>query len=347
MKISKKNPYNDSRKTMIALHSDQTCEFKNKNNSLRQKETLLFQLENKLKSIRNKQSNEYFQVKKEITKLKEEIDDINLKITETQYYTSSSEYLKNYNNSQTINKGEILNQYIYDCHGSGSSNSSINKNVANELFCTECNCNKEINHKEALSICPSCGYVEPYQDNDICNEFSDEIEVGSQFSYKRINHFTELISMLLARESSSPPDDVIKKLSLELMKDKIKSKEEVTPELVKQYLKKLGLNKQYEHCSSIIHKICGTAPPNISKEFEATLKADFEKIQKPFEKCKPPERTNFLSYAYVFYKLCERHGKTHLLSSFPLLKSREKLHEQDQIWAKICKEVGWVYIPSC
>jgi hypothetical protein len=38
--------------------------------------------------------------------------------------------------------------------------------------------------------------------------------------------------------------------------------------------------------------------------------------------------------------------KDQYLDSFPLLKSREKLHQQDIIWKKICNELGWDFIPS-
>ena len=34
------------------------------------------------------------------------------------------------------------------------------------------------------------------------------------------------------------------------------------------------------------------------------------------------------------------------LKSFPLLKSREKLYDQDQIWEKICKDLNWEFIKS-
>ena len=35
-----------------------------------------------------------------------------------------------------------------------------------------------------------------------------------------------------------------------------------------------------------------------------------------------------------------------LLVYFPLLKSREKLQQQDRIWKMMCKELKWQYIPS-
>ena len=34
------------------------------------------------------------------------------------------------------------------------------------------------------------------------------------------------------------------------------------------------------------------------------------------------------------------------LIHFPLLKSREKLYQQDKIWKNICKELNWEFINS-
>jgi hypothetical protein len=49
--------------------------------------------------------------------------------------------------------------------------------------------------------------------------------------------------MLLARESSSPPQEVIDKLLVELKKDRVTDKDNVTPERIRKYLRKLGYNK--------------------------------------------------------------------------------------------------------
>lgn len=39
-------------------------------------------------------------------------------------------------------------------------------------------------------------------------------------------------------------------------------------------------------------------------------------------------------------------GEDQYLPCFPLLKSREKLYVQDQIWKKICEELKWQFIPT-
>jgi hypothetical protein len=34
------------------------------------------------------------------------------------------------------------------------------------------------------------------------------------------------------------------------------------------------------------------------------------------------------------------------LPFFPMLKDREKIIEQDEIWKKICQELNWRFIPT-
>jgi hypothetical protein len=75
----------------------------------------------------------------------------------------------------------------------------------------------------------------------------------------------------------------------------------------------------------------------------------FKEIQEPFQKVRPnvqKKRKNFLSYAYVLHKFVELLGLDELKETFPLLKSREKLHQQDKIWEGICKELNWQFIES-
>ena len=74
------------------------------------------------------------------------------------------------------------------------------------------------------------------------------------------------------------------------------------------------------------------------------LRLMFHAIQAPFEKHKPANRKNFLSYSFVLYKMVELLGHDEYLPCFPLLKSKEKLYIQDRIWEKICEELRWEFI---
>jgi hypothetical protein len=72
----------------------------------------------------------------------------------------------------------------------------------------------------------------------------------------------------------------------------------------------------------------------------------FKEIQVPFLKHSPLYRKNFLSYSYVIHKFIQILEKDEYLKFFPLLKSRDKLHQQEQIWKNICIDLGWKFIRS-
>ena len=97
---------------------------------------------------------------------------------------------------------------------------------------------------------------------------------------------------------------------------------------------------------NIINQLNGLPPPVISPEVEEIIRSMFKEIQIPFMKNCPNERKNFLSYSYVLHKFCQLLELDELLIHFPLLKSREKLQQQDKIWENICKDLKWQYIPS-
>ena len=120
----------------------------------------------------------------------------------------------------------------------------------------------------------------------------------------------------------------------------------LTNKKVKDYLKRLRLNKYYEHVPHIINRLSGLPPPILSPIVEEKLRIMFKEIQAPFRKVCPPDRKNFLSYYYVLHKFIELLGLDEFKSCFPLLKSREKLHEQDKIWRDICHILKWEFIRS-
>lgn len=337
-KINKKVVYEDSRMTLTAIHNKKIKEFNDKLSELPEKKKTLSALKKRHKITRN--NNDLFQIKKQMEELNKEIYNIENRIDFSEYEVNALNFLSQY--KESTNKGQISKNYIQECLGE----SLIPSTSKDLLKCELCNINRIVNHKEAVAICSECGSVVNYQDTDNCTEFSGEIEVLSQFSYKRTNHFKEWISMLLARESSSPPDDVIDQLLLELKKNRIYDRDLITPERIREYLRKLGLHRMYEHIPLIIYKITGIPPPKISRELENQLIKMFEEIQGPFEKHKPPERKNFLSYSYCIYKFCQLLGQNHVLKHLSLIKNREKLHMQDKLFEKICKDLGWEFIPS-
>lgn len=212
------------------------------------------------------------------------------------------------------------------------------------------NCGKVFTkiHDEQQSdmTCMDCGFTEHFLSEEMGFKEEQEMEKNVVYSYKRENHFNEWISQFQAKESTSVPEEVIGQLRSEFRKMKIKNLEEITHEKVRGLLKKIDKNKYYEHAPYIASILGGITPPTMDQALEDKLRLMFHKIQAPFEKHKPAARKNFLSYSYVLYKMCELLGEDKYLPCFPLLKSKEKLYIQDQIWRKICDELEWQMIKT-
>ena len=65
---------------------------------------------------------------------------------------------------------------------------------------------------------------------------------------------------------------------------------------LREILKKLKLNKYYEHVPHIINRLNGVPPPTISRETEEELRRMFKEIQMPFHKFCPKDRKTFILF---------------------------------------------------
>jgi len=251
------------------------------------------------------------------------------------------------NKTGKSNKGEEYTKYYNKCF----LNINVPYTGSVNNYCKNCKENNfEIDQKNGIIICTNCGVCENYTEfNSSSVNYNDSthIEAISQpFSYQRKNHFKEWLNQLQGKEVTVIPEQVINLVLIELKKERITDSKDITSERIKKYLKKLKLNKYYEHIPNLISKITNKPPLVITPDFEDVLLKLFDKIQEPFKKYCPKERKNFLSYSYTLHKFCQLLGKDEYLIYFPLLKSREKLFEQEKIWRGICTDLNWKFVPS-
>jgi len=219
--------------------------------------------------------------------------------------------------------------------------------------CEKCNVEKTLKQSEGCYVCEKCGDLEMVIIESERPSYKDSNHDRPGYPYKRINHFNEWLSQFQAKESTEIPEEVYNKIILELQKNKFNDLRKLAVPYIKlaymkKILKKINLQQYYEHITHIISKLSKMPPPTINRETEEVFRDMFRKIQIPFERNCPKSRINFLSYSYVLHKFCELLELDELCRCFPLLKSREKLREQDNIWKAICKDkdVRWQYIPS-
>ena len=246
-------------------------------------------------------------------------------------------------NNNKSKKGNLLDEYL-NIIDKNYTSSKIQ--IVDDTLCEKCNSELTIDHIQGISICISCGEQNNILIDSEKPNYKEPTYESNYFAYKRINHFNEWLSQFQAKESTDISSDIIEKILCELKKERIFNVANISNNKIRDILKKLKLNKFYEHIPYIINKINGKPPPNITKQIEEKLRYMFKEIQTPFEKHCPKNRKNFLSYSYVIHKFIQLLGIDEYLIYFPLLKSREKLYQQDKIWKNICKELNWKFINS-
>jgi len=223
---------------------------------------------------------------------------------------------------------------------------NIPNNISNSYNCKLCKSIMIYSLLDSELICKKCGYTESIIINSDKSSYKDPPREANYFAYKRINHFNEWLAQFQAKETTEITEEIYTNIYKEIKKNINFDIESITNAQLKTILKKLQYNKYYENIPHIINVLNGKKAPSLTRNEEEHLRSLFKEIQLPFSNNCPSERKNFLSYSYVLHKFCELLEYDYLLPNFPLLKSREKLLQQDKIWKLICKDLHWQYIPS-
>jgi|688.fasta_scaffold248744_2 hypothetical protein len=235
-----------------------------------------------------------------------------------------------------------------------NAHSQTNIKINNNTFCYKCNKYRDLNDHEAKLYCFSCGESVPVileSDKPSSKDYPTE---ARHYEYKKFNHFCYWLAKIQGKESCDIPAIVIETIKRDIMRDKIENLNLLNESDIKEYLKKyknIGYDKYYNHTIFILMTITGNPPIILSLEQEREYKMMFIIIQELYEIYKPDDRSNFGSYSYIIYKFAQLRGDVEIMKKMKLLKCREKLHNLDVIWQKICNhlggaEKGWQYIPT-
>jgi DNA-directed RNA polymerase subunit RPC12/RpoP len=257
-------------------------------------------------------------------------------------YTSMkiSDFVKH---ESKFKKKNIFDEYIQKIEPNKNTKIKIDENI---YKCANCNVEMILYSSDGYQICHQCGLLENILVESEKPNYKESANEISYFTYKRINHYNEWLAQFQAKETTEIPQEVYDNILLEIKKERITQLEKLDTRKIRQYLKKIKMNKYYDHAAHILYQINGVSPPCMSKELEEKLRFMFKEIQGPFMEVCPKSRKNFLNYSYVLHKFVELLGLDEYKIYFPLLKDREKLHQTDMIWKKICEILGWDFIKS-
>jgi predicted nucleic acid-binding Zn-ribbon protein len=246
--------------------------------------------------------------------------------------------------SKSLSRDVLLEQYLLKINPEYIKKSNEMDDMSGE--CLDCGTDMMFSQTEAMLYCPECGASEFMLIDSDRPSYKDPPRESSYYAYKRINHFNELLAQFQAKGNFEIPQEIFDQILAELKKQRITDCKNLKYRQMREVLRKLKLNRQYDHISYIISRLNGSIAPVMSRETEEKLRHMFKEIQPSFQKHCPKNRRNFLSYSYVLYKFCELLELDEFLGSFPLLKNRDKLYQQSKVWQLICADMGWEYIRS-
>lgn len=211
--------------------------------------------------------------------------------------------------------------------------------------CPRCDGGKEpllLCAARSVMCCAKCGYSVTYLDATSSSTSFDEMVEFSQYSYKRVNHYTMWLALVQGKEAHRVPDDVLRAVMIDLHdRGGVRSTDDITQRRVRDSVRHLRLRNAYDHVAQVTSRITGRKPQRISPQIEEQLKNMFLRMQPAFQRHVPKSRTNFLSYSYVLYRCFQILGVTEMLEGITLLKGRDKLEANDAIFRKMCIDLGW------
>ena len=240
---------------------------------------------------------------------------------------------------------QLFHEYMENVEGVKLVNKPNRINVDRCPLCNETN----ILHDNVSRTCHTCGFVIDNSEISRKPSFKDKDRISiapTTFTYKRENHFNEWLESLEASGKNDVPNNVLDEVRYELKKQRFTNPEKITAVIIRTILKKLRYNNYYDCIPRILSYVVGRPPLIIADELRLELKQMFRQVQKIYKQHAPAHRSNFFSYPYILYKFCELLEADHILPYLTLLKSQEKLYQQDQIFKSICKELQWEFIKT-
>jgi hypothetical protein len=251
----------------------------------------------------------------------DEIDDIEAKLNEINY-----------------TKNNITDEYMKIVDPSYVSRRNLNN--TKDSLCD--NCNIVLDISQGFASCSNCGASKQclQQATELSYKEQQEMDYRPQFTYQKETHLDEWLRRFTAKEHKNIPQEVLDKVIMEAHKERIKDLKKLTEDKVKKYLKKLELNDYYDNVISIINRINNRPPFVLTQEIETKIKTMFQQIQAPFEKYKTSKRKNMISYSYILHQFFQILDLPEFSKYFSLLKSADKLRQNDEVFKKIVEEMA-------
>ena len=239
-------------------------------------------------------------------------------------------------------------------NGDGSSDGGDGE----KAVCESCGNYLIFDSKTSDLVCVDCGISDKIILNDENNCKYEDIPKKKNGGYKPHAHFVEVIGHFQGKRKTHAPDETYEKIKSDCERYHYNLKD-VTPEIVKYFMKQRRLSDQYKHCVELAHRLSGKSPPYMTPMQENRVIRMFPYVVAGYitsprykERCqqrngRKKSCPNLMNYYFVFYKLCELCGFHEFLPYIPLPKNTQNIDDNDEnAWKHTCEFNNWEYIPT-
>lgn len=198
------------------------------------------------------------------------------------------------------------------------------------------------NDRLGVLVCEHCGTHATWQDHFSYRMASRRLVLprlhSAHFS-KRLCFMKYWILRIQGKEACRITREELDSIQTELIRE---NRSSIDYELIKFLLRRLGMQRYYHHVVYIMKELSGHPLASLTASQEQILLRMFYQLQDVHLH----RRVNMLSYPYLIRKFCELRGWTAMARVIPMLKSSQRLMEQDRLWHSVCQQTRWRFIPT-
>jgi hypothetical protein len=214
-------------------------------------------------------------------------------------------------------------------------------------YCSECNIKMVYIVDEERIMCPKCHVTTKSFSEKQVVAFNESTIIYNNFCYEKIGRFRDWLKFIQGKKGNVPTS-IIEIVRNECIKDRIDFTR-LHLNKVRYYLKLNKLVTYYDYAFLILSKLNNTfILPDLTIGDEEFFCEQFNLIYDSFIVHCPYNRTNFFKHTHVLRKIAEEFPKYNYLVNFcPLLKNENNLRRYDDLWEKICADIGYTFRKSC
>jgi transcription initiation factor TFIIIB Brf1 subunit/transcription initiation factor TFIIB len=219
-------------------------------------------------------------------------------------------------------------------------------------------CKSETYYKEGRAICIECGLCGEQTPFEVGNEAWGRYNFRKKrrhTGYKRITRFREVIKSLQGVGEATIPDDLVPYLKKRI--SQYPTSHFFDHHWVRKQLKR---EKKFENLLESSVRIAriifpeykaplGDLPQELIESFFQDISASFDKVRATLSADYALKRVTFLQYGFVLQKILELVGRwkdAKTVGKEIKLKTHHLCSVQEFVWAEICKDLKFEFVPD-